>query len=207
MTTSATSAPAPRARFGGSRRAGFTLMEMVLVLLIIALIGAMVYPSTRATWRRALGESSRYELLRLLRHARWWSSNSAMVCTVRLHSSQGRYVAQVSYLPHEGALPQPLRAQWTVLESAPMIESMAAAPAGGTLKEQRELEVRFTPWGVSEDYVIVLGEQEGRPAQIDIRRPSGLVWMRLVDSPSIVDGVNSAALSEYWEAHCRDAGR
>jgi type II secretory pathway pseudopilin PulG len=198
MTTSATPA--------GSR--SFTLMELLLVVVILSLAAALVLPRLGPAARRIGARSASYDLLWLLRQARWWAAGEGQICRVHLAPAPGGYTAQVTHQRTDDDPPQPLRAEWARLEQLPAVKKLLQIPPDRGVSRRKELTVRFTPWGVSEDYVIALAEEPVRTGmRIEVRRPSGLAWLLPEDAPSAFDRESMAALENYWEAHCRGLGR
>jgi len=196
-------------------RRGFTLLELVLVLLIVALVAALVQPVMRNAGRRLGVYSADYELLALLRQARWWAGSTGRTCLVHLRPTPGGYAAVVEYLEPGQDTPRPLRAEWAGLAQPAAVRMLLKIPPDRGISRRRELTVRFTPWGVEEDYVIALddasgasGGRDGRgPARrIEVRRPSGLVWLVPGDVPGPLDRASIRAVEEYWRANCRGAG-
>ena len=195
MTTSATRP---------DRRA-FVLMELMLVLLIMAMLAAVVYPSARALWKRLRAESAQSELVGLLRQARWWSARTGKTCLVRLTSSDEEPCAEVRYIDDVDGTPAVLKAYWTRLEQQTHIVSLAKLPDKEIAGETQELTVVFSPQGVTSDYVIGLSPVSGESVQIEIRRPSGLVWLARPDSPDSLFREQLASIDDYWQGHCRNA--
>jgi len=196
MTTSAT-------RHGAR---SFTLLELVLVVALIGLISTMALPMLSGLGRRLGVQSANYELLWLLRQARWWSARTGRACLVRLRPTETGYDAEVSYLDRDGQTTHPLRADWTTLAELPNIQQMVRIPPDRDMMLKGELTVRFRPWGVSEDYMIQLAAIDGQePARIEVRRPNGLVWLLPGDQASPFDPEHLAAIESHWRTYCREA--
>ncbi len=186
-------------------RKSFTLMELLLVAAIVSLVAALVAPRLGPAARRLGVASADYDLLWLLRQARWWSMSTAQTCLVHLRPVEGGYTAEVSYLPAGGSVAQPLRAEWARLEQLPAVKTLMQIPPDRGISRRAELTVRFTPWGVSEDYVIALKESSGRGgARIEVRRPSGLAWLVPGETPSAFDPESLGAIESYWQSYCRN---
>lgn len=198
MTTSATRAG----------RSSFTLLELLLVLVIISLAAALVMPRLGPAGRRIGVGSADYDLLWLLRQARWWSMSTARTCLVRLRPAGGGYAAEVSYLEPGSSTAQPLGADWAYLGQLPVVKTLMQIPPDRGITRRTELTVRFTPWGVGEDYVIALAGGPARAgARIEVRRPSGLAWLLPAEAPSPFDRGSMGTIEGYWRAHCRDVDR
>ncbi len=75
-------------------RAGFTLMEMVVVVVIIGIMTAMIIPEMHGTFEDALLRSTGRELVNVcsLANSRAVSLNQA--CRVRLDAVSGRYLLE-----------------------------------------------------------------------------------------------------------------
>ena len=188
-------------------RRSFTLMELMLALLIMAMLAAVVYPPLRAVQRRAHGEAARFELLRLLRQARWWSVQTGRTCRVRLVSTEDGCAVEVTHTDGAGRRATALKADWTALEQRPRIVSLLEVPTRQTGQEDEELTVVFTPSGVCADYIIGLAGPTGRAGRIEIRRPSGMAWLVSANAPAGLTPESLARIEDYWQSHCRKAGR
>jgi len=183
-------------------------MELLLVLAVVSLAAALVAPRLSPTARRLGVRSASYDLLCLLRQARWWSVSTGRTCLVSLRPVPGGYTAEAAYLPADGDQAEPLEAGWARLEQLPAVKTLMQIPPDRGISRRRELTVRFTPHGVREDYVIALaGEPAAGGMRIEVRRPSGLVWLLPGEEPSAFDRASLAAIEEYWNRHCRSAGR
>jgi len=183
-------------------------MELLLVLVVMSLAAALVVPRLGPAARRIGLRSASYDLLWLLRQARWWSMSTGQTCLVHLRPVAGGYAAEVSYVPVDGRLPQPLPEEWAQLEQLPAVKELMQIPPDRGISRRKELTVRFTPWGVDEDYVIALSEGFGLAgSQIEVHRPSGLVWLLSDDQPGAFDRKSLAAMESYWQTHCSSIGR
>ena len=189
-------------------RRSFTLIELLLVLVIISLVAALVAPRLGPAARRIAVGSANYDLLWLLRQARWWAMSTGETCLVQLHPVAGGYAAQVLHLPHRGGDPQPLRVEWASLEQLPAVKTLMQIPPDRGIARRKELTLRFAPWGVEQDYVIALQEGYGQAGmRIEVRRPSGLAWLLDGETPSLFDRESMGAIEDYWRAYCRDVDR
>jgi len=180
-------------------------MELMLVLLMMAMLAGVVYPSARGLWKRLRAESAQFELVGLLRQARWWSARTGKACLVHLESSDEESSAEVRYIDHVDGPPALLKAHWARLKQHPHIVSLAKLPDREIDREEQELTVVFTPQGVTSDYVIGLAPTFGESVQIEIRRPSGLVWLVRPGSPDSLSRGQLASIDDYWQGHCRNA--
>lgn len=190
------------------RDRGFTLIEMLLVLLIISILAGIVYPSLGSLSRQATGRAAHFELLGLLRQARWWSAQTGRTCVVRLVTGRNDCTVDVRTPDDAGRLvPLGPGEEWTLLESAPRVTGLRSIPPESEASKEDEMTVVFTPQGVGRDYRITLAEETATSAQIEIRRPTGLVWLVRPDTSASLSEKNLAAIDTYWRNHCRDAGK
>ncbi|WP_428937146.1 pilus assembly FimT family protein [Fontivita pretiosa] len=82
-------------RGGGQTRSarlgGFTLLELVLVLVIIATVMAMAAPSLRGFSRGARQRDTAEELLAMTRWARTYATTQGVVCRLNIDTAAGRF--------------------------------------------------------------------------------------------------------------------
>lgn len=194
MTISATRGSRPR-RTGDT---SFTLVELVLVLLAVALLAALAVPLLGRTGRSVGLRTAHYELLSLLRQARHTAAASGDTCTVHLRPVPGGYEAQVAAVDAAGRA-RPLREPWAQPVQLPAVRSLLQIPPDRGSSHRTELTIRFTPQGVSEDYVVELGT--ARPLRIEVRRPSGLVRLAGQGEAAVIDDAQYRAIEEYWQRH------
>jgi Tfp pilus assembly protein FimT len=181
---------------------------MLLVLLIISLLVGIVYPSLGALSRKATGRAAHFELLGLLRQARWWSARTGRICAV--HLVIDRDDCTVDVLTRDAAdrpVPLPAVEEWTILEQFPRVTGLRSIPPASEETKENEMTVVFTPQGVRRDYRITLAEESATSAQIELRRPTGLVWLVRPETSASLSEKNLAAMDTYWQHHCRDAGK
>jgi type II secretion system protein H len=72
-------------------RSGFTLLELVLVLVIIATVMAMAAPSLRGFSRGARQRDTAEELLAMTRWARTHATTHGVVCRLNIDTAAGRF--------------------------------------------------------------------------------------------------------------------
>jgi type II secretion system protein H len=109
------------------RQSGFTLLELVLVMLIITIVLGMAAPSMRG-WRRATNlKGAAEDFITVTRYARVQAVSSGSIHRVVLEPASGRYyvtvqsgqnfVAMDSNLS-SGTVPSDFHAQWADQQSA-----------------------------------------------------------------------------------------
>ena len=183
---------------------GFTLIELMLVLMILGLAATLVWPSLGAFSRRVAGEAGRFDLVGLLRQARWWSAATGQICTVQLDASQERCQIAVQQGSGAGGEMAAVDADWTELSQPPKVTGLTEIAPGGSHFKSGRMTVVFTPCGVQRDYLIDFAGDHAQAARIEIRRPSGLIWLVPSDVPAGLAEDNLDAVDTYWRSHYRD---
>ena len=186
------------------REPGFTLIELVLVLLVLSLVVGIVYPSLGTLSRQATGRGAHFELLSLLRQARWWSARTGRICEVHLVVDRDDCTVEVFTRDGDRLVPLPAEEEWTILEQFPRLTGLRSIPPMSDGAKKNEMTVVFTPQGVRRDYRITLAEESVTSAQIEIRRPTGLVRLVRPETPESLSEKNLAVIDTYWRDHCRD---
>ena len=191
-----------------ANRPAFTLLEMLLVLTILVMAASIVWPTFGSLTRRVLGQEARYELLGLLRQARWWAARTGKTCRVHLVAGEGPCEVQVSYIePSAGASAAAgagvaVSDDWAMLEQAPRVTGFLQTRSQTGGKTAPEATLVFAPAGVDQDTVIILaGDPGDAPGRIVVRSPSGLAW--LVDG-SQASEITHESMQAYWCANYRD---
>ncbi len=179
------------------RAKGFTMLELMLVTLIVALLAALVAPLLGPTARRAALRTGHYELVRLLRQARYTALATGRDCSVRLEPAPEGYTATV-WLGGPESPGEPLDAEWAQPVQLPAIQRLMQVPPDRSAARRESLTIHFTPLGVAQDSVIELPGPAGR---IEVRRPSGLVRLVGPDQASPAADDDLRAVQDYWQAH------
>ncbi|MFW6133453.1 MAG: pilus assembly FimT family protein [Planctomycetota bacterium] len=183
-----------------SRHKSFTLLEMLLVVGIVALTAALTLPALGGSGRTLAARASAYELVRVLRQARWQAAGAGRACTVRLTPQADGYRATV--YADEGGRSRRVAARWADSSRLGAIRELVRIPPDRVEARKDTLDVRFAPWGVEADYVIRLGSG-ARAMRIEVRRPSGLVRLLDASTDSLLDPDRLAAVRRHWQDHCR----
>ena len=184
-----------------TRNNAFTLVEMILVVAIIALATAIVAPLMADAARGLAGQAAAYELLSLLREARWYAADTGQSCIVRLEPTDRGYRWEVFQAPVGEELRAEVEAEWAASGLLEKIEGLMRIPPDRQLRTTRAMDIRLEPWGTEADYVIDLGGR--RPMRIEIRRPSGMAWLVDADPDPALDTRGLSEAQDYWEANCR----
>lgn len=202
--------PANLWRRGGARTKGtckvataFTLVEMLLVMLIVALLAALVVP-TFARPARDLGRQRElWQLVNLLRDARMAAADGE-VYVVRLRRQGEGWVAEVLQIDRDGGERPVGRGRWP--RQTPIPEVKAFYRDGEKIDSETPA-VKFTSAGVDRDYTIELqgGDDEKEKLCVMVRRPSGLVRMLQTDPLTAMAEKDVAAVESYWQMYCRRA--
>jgi len=174
---------------------------MVLVVLVVVLLAAIAYPSTKSVTDRLTQPSATYELLGLLHQARWWSAAHSRTCCVRIFRTEGSWQVHVYSVTQDGTLEQ-LSADWATTEQAPAISHLVEQPQSDRTEE--EWIVTFGPWGTEKDYTIFLLDNHRPGLRIEVRRPSGLAWLVAESSEETPGLPNPERMNDFWLHHYRD---
>jgi type II secretion system protein H len=110
-----------------ARQSGFTLLELVLVMLIITIVLAMAAPSMRG-WRRATNlKGAAEDFVTVTRYARVQAVTNGAVHRVILEPATGRYYVAVQSGQNfveldsnlaSGTIPQEFHVQWVDQQSS-----------------------------------------------------------------------------------------
>ena len=179
-----------------TRRSAFTLVELLLVLLVVALAGAIVVPVLRRPGSTYAARIAAAELALMCREARQEARRSGQDHGVVLTASTRRTVAVLRRRDTTGAAVRPAR-------PAVPVEIDAAVTCfvdGRPLATGDEAAVWFGAAGRTEPVVIRLGAGETSSPRVAVGGRSGLIRQipdgRTADPPP-------SALEAYWEAQCR----
>ena len=185
--------PVPRR---GAR--SFTLVELLLVALVLGLLAALVAPALGPAARTLGAGSVHYELLRLLRAARWHAADTGRTCLVTLTPAEGGYDAEVAEVDAAGSR-RPVDEPWAALSQRAEVQRLMRIPPDRPGTVRRRMTVRFAQTGVRADYVVHLGAAGGR---IEVRRPSGLVWLLGADEPGVLGPGGLERIERQWQRVC-----
>jgi len=183
----------------------FTLTELILVVAMLSLLAALVVPTIGGAARGLAVRTAAYDLVRLLRQARWWSARTTRPCLVKLAPTEGGYRAEAFELTSAPPGLKALQADWAGSDLLEDVGTLMKIPPDRGASARRELTIRFEPWGVTADYVVTV--RTGEPMRIEVRRPSGLIWLVPGDKPSPLDRRSFLTIENHWRDYCRDPRR
>ena len=186
---------------GSTDRRGFTFIEVVLAALIVALLAALTMPLLGQGARSFGMRTAHYELVSLLRQARYTAAATGKTCIVRLRPASGGYLAEPLIVENEGEPPVPIRQAWATQVQLPAVQELLQIPPDRGRSDRTELTIRFTPMGVTEDYVVELDTPDGQTARIEIRRPSGLVRLVSARRSGVLTERQDQQIERYWREH------
>jgi type II secretion system protein H len=183
-----------------TRNEAFTLIELLLVLAIVSLAAATVAPLMAGSARTLAGRAAAYEMLSVLRHARWYAADTGRSCVVRISPDESGYRWEVfEALPDRDELTS-VDADWARPALLEHIDGLMKIPPDLALRSDTAMDVRMEPSGVDSDYVIDFGD--AAPMRIEVRRPSGLVWLVDAKTEDLLDRQNLTDAQDYWARHC-----
>ena len=137
---------------------GFTLLELIVVLLLAGLVAALVAPSFSGTLESARLRSGAAEVRSVLTLARTLAASGSKVRTVSFDIEKGEFAVlgeARTYLLPEGV----------------RIES---ARVGGAVVEEETFRVRFFPDGSAEEAEIVVSSASGGGIRVTVEPLTGI---------------------------------
>ena len=169
---------------------GFTLLELMVVLTLIAIMSAMIIPEMKGTYEDALLRASSRELISVLNLASSRAVAVNQIHRVRLDRDQGRYViehcvrergAQTEFIPvrdalgNEAALDSRIQIDILNPESESDLPGEAADPAEESDQAEQSASIRFYPDGTADARQIVLTDRDGVQAVFRTNPATGRV--------------------------------
>lgn len=162
-----------------TRRRGFTLLELMVVLVLMAIMAAMIVPEMRGTYENALLRSTSRDLVSVLNLAYSRAVSIHQVHRVRLEPSSGKYFVEArvrgaertsDFIPiqnvsgSEGKLDQRISIQ--IRDSAEEVSERPPLPSLSNARiDSRTLQdvntIAFYPDGTADRRDIQLQDREG----------------------------------------------
>lgn len=140
----------------GEARAGFTLLELVIVLLLAGMLLSVVIPSVSGTLESGRLRSGAAEVRATFNLARTLAASGGRERVVTLHLDRGAYgVDGEERLVPEGV-------------------EIASARAGAETVERGDLRVRFFPDGSAEEAEVVLTSRAGGRLRVTVDPLTGI---------------------------------
>jgi general secretion pathway protein H len=131
---------------------GFTLIELVVVLVILGLTIGMVLPRVGATWRRMEDREFLQEFVQTLKRARLRAMNSGEVVAFRIRGSERLYDLA---LPPQKSIPSNVDIDAAFLETDPETKdglilffpdgSMSGSDLKITFNQERSFHIAINP--------------------------------------------------------------
>ncbi|HEY6000506.1 MAG TPA: prepilin-type N-terminal cleavage/methylation domain-containing protein [bacterium] len=140
-------------------RAGFTLIEVLLVLVVLAIAGVIAYPALQPALESARAETA-------------GRRTAAFLDDVRRRAVLGRAELEVACRPREGRL---------VLRGGSGEPRDFRVPEGMTIVSCRPDRVRYFPQGSSTGMALVLRDRRGRERRVAVGAFTGLA--AVVEAP------------------------
>jgi type II secretion system protein H len=153
--------PGRRSSGGGlpsSGRSGFTLLELIIVLVLAGLVAALVFPSFSGSIESSRLRSGAAEVRAALTLARTLAASGSRVCAVSFDIERGEYV--VDGEARKFLLPEGIR--------------IDAAHVGTAAVDHGTLSVRFFPDGSAEEAEIVLASPAGSLLRVAVDPLTGI---------------------------------
>lgn len=151
------------------RAGGFSLLEVMIVVLLLAVASAVVYPSMSAGLRGLRLESTARQIVTLMKSARSRAVQQQKLYRVGFHREKNVYILANEYgeTIREFALAKELTLREVVL--------------GGKAVEQDPFFVNFYPNGHSDIVTVVLAVDKGRQVQVEVDPITGLARVEKKD--------------------------
>jgi prepilin-type N-terminal cleavage/methylation domain-containing protein len=144
-----------------SRRTGFTLVEVLLVLGLLAILSAVVLPAV-GRWQSGLPlQRAETEIRDALIHARTQAITTGRSCGIQVHAGNEQY--RTIRTTANG----PRTTEHRLSEG---VRFGAAGNGAGWMAP-----VLFTPDGIAADAVVPMADAEGRRSRLRLRRLTGSV--------------------------------
>lgn len=166
--------PKPLYRWNTRGRVGFTLIELMTVLVLMAILTAMIVPEMKGTFEDALLRSTSRELVNVIELASSRAISLNQTIHVNLDTATGRY--QIERRMHQGAIEDfvPLKdvagstgklderiSVKVVAKSEDTTPSSDGAVADGAQVTTREQALVFNPDGTADGTMILLQDRAG----------------------------------------------
>jgi general secretion pathway protein H len=160
-----------------SRRAGFTLLELVVVLFILALITALVAPAFSRSFGQAQLKAATRDLAALFRFARTEAITSQGVLEVVLDRQTNSYWLRGIVQTSTGqGTEQPVQSRQARIRALPTGVTLKSVVIDtGPLREDERGSIIFFPHGSSTGGSIDLSDEKGRGYRILVDPTVGLV--------------------------------
>ena len=165
-----------------TRRAGFTLIEMSVVILVLAMMAAIIVPGVVSLVRSQKLESFRADSLRLTRQAREAAIERSRSVTLKWEDA---LIAEIPPNADEEEAQQIGRVE------PPDEATLESVIKGADTVSEDEWTITFTPVGKAEEGAIVF-ESNGAKYFIKIEGETGRITAGRGDPPTTV--------TESWEA-------
>jgi type II secretion system protein H len=152
-----------RAANNNTVRRGFSLIELMVVLLLIAVLSAMIIPAMHGTYEDALLRSTARRLVDIFNLANSRAVTLNQVFYVRLNTKEGKYLIEPQrrasatanqFAPFEGVFDQRV--------SVELRRPEASAPdTGSTGNEGDPARITFYPDGTADQRELLLRDRHG----------------------------------------------
>jgi type II secretion system protein H len=170
-----------------SRRLGFSLIELMVVVLLIAVMSAMIIPAMHGTYEDALLRSTARRIIDVLNLANSRAVTLNQTFQVRLNTTDGKYLlepvkkapatASPQFTPLEGVFDKRISIIFRNSVSAPLSESEAEEEDGGPPAGQ----ISFYPDGTADNRELLLRDRDG--FQLALRINPVTARVHIVEQP------------------------
>jgi type II secretion system protein H len=150
-----------RAACNSAARRGFSLIELMVVLLLIAVLSAMIIPAMHGTYEDALLRSTARRLVDVFNLANSRSVTLNQVFYVRLNTKEGKYLiepqrrtpaAAKQFAPFEGVFDQRVSVE---------LRRSEASEAERAENERDLARIAFYPDGTADGRELLLRDRQG----------------------------------------------
>lgn len=178
---------------------GFTLIELMLVLLIIALLTAIVYPSFGGLFEGVSARAQKYAIVSAFRQARWEAISGGQTYRAVFTRAKEHWDLHFEVAANAPGEFKIVAEQWAKFESQDLPKTIVISQTPTPLQSARAKDINvieFTPQGTACQTLIGFGLDD--PKFILISNPQGIVSLFEINDTTKLDD-QKLFLREYFQ--------